>query len=165
MRLRKRRLVHVAFALSVPLLLGPGCGFGSSTFTLVRASVDSDFMCPRGSNNASYDIHASADAHNGTSNSVTIKAVTAVLTVASVHGPWLQQVGSKYPAGTVSFKPANVGAGRDATLRVTIPSACTNYSGASTPVSYAEYRVTLTVTSSAGTNRIDSQNSHRITAA
>jgi hypothetical protein len=146
------------------LLLGTSCGFGSGAFSLSSASVDSRFVCPRGSTNTPYDIHASAAAHNGTSSSVTIRTVAAVLTVAAVHGGWLQQVGSKYDAGSVSFTPSSVGAGSDTTLHVVIPSACTNNSTAASTASYAEYTVTLTVTSSAGTNRIDAQNRHRITA-
>jgi|ERR1700674_4516367 len=155
----------VLVAAGFLLLLAEGCGFGPSTFNLNNASVDTRFACPRGSNNAPYNIHASTDAHNGTSSSVTIKTVTAVLTVASVHGSWLEQVGSKYNAGQVSFKPASIGGGSDATLNVIIPSACTNNSGATSGTSYADYTVTLTVISSAGTNRIDAQNKHRITAA
>jgi hypothetical protein len=157
--------VRVLLATGVVLLEGLSCGFGSGTFDLSHASVDSRFVCPRGSNNTPYKIQASTDAHNGTSASVTIKTVTAVLTVASVHGSWLQQVGSKYDGGQVSFKPASVAAGSDATLSVTIPSACTNNSGATAGTSYADYTVTLTVVSSAGTNRIDAHNKHRITAA
>jgi hypothetical protein len=156
--------VRVVVAAGSLVLLAAGCGFGPSTFNLNNASVDTRFACPRGSNNAPYNIHASTDAHNGTSGSVTIKTVTAVLTVASVHGSWLEQVGSKYDAGQVSFKPASVGAGSDATLNVIIPSACTNNSSATSGTSYADYTVTLTVISSAGTNRIDAQNKHRITA-
>jgi hypothetical protein len=151
--------------LGAAILLGASCGFGSSTFSLTNASVDPRYVCPRGSHNASYDLHASADAHNGTSGSVAITTVTAELTVAAVHGAWLQQVGSKYDAGSVSFRPSSVGAGADATLHVTIPSACTNNSTAASAASYAEYKVTLTVSSSAGTVKIDSQNRHRITAA
>jgi hypothetical protein len=157
--------VQVLGAAGLLVLLVAGCGFGPSTFNLNNASVDTRFVCPRGSNNAPYNIHASTDAHNGTSSSVTIKTVTAVLTVASVHGSWLEQVGSRYDAGQVSFKPASVGAGSDATLNVIIPSACTNNSAATSGISYADYTVTLTVISSAGTNRIDAQNKHRITAA
>ena len=157
--------IRVLIAAASLLLLGAGCGFGPSTFNLNNASVDSRYACPRGSNNTPYSIHASTGAHNGTSSSVTIKTVTAVLTVASVHGSWLQQVGSKYDAGQVSFRPSSVGAGSDATLTVLIPSACTNNSGATAGTSYADYTVTLTVISSAGTNRIDAQNKHRITAA
>ena len=159
---------RAAFAtgIGVLLLLGGSCAFGSSgTFTLSNASVDPGYSCPRGSHNVYYDIHASIDAHNGTSSAVAIKTVTAVLTLAAVHGAWLQQVGSKYDAGRVTYGPMKVAAGADATLTLLIPSACTNGSGAGATASYAEYAVSLTVTSSAGTSRVDTKNRHRITAA
>jgi hypothetical protein len=158
------RTVMVA-TLGVVMLLGTSCGFGSGTFSLSNASVDPLHVCPRGSHNSSYDLHVTADAHNGTSGSVAIKTVTAVLTVASVNGSWLQQVGSKYDAGSVSYKPSSIAAGTDTTLHVTIPSACTNNSSAASAASFADYTVTLAVTSSAGTLRVASQNRHRITAA
>lgn len=155
----------IPITLCALLLLGTSCRFGSSTFNLNHASVESRYVCPRGSNNTLYNIHASTDANNGTSSAVTIDTVTAVLTLTAVHGSWLQQLGSKYDAGQVSFAPAGVAAGANTTLHVTIPSACTNESTAASGASFAEYRITLTVKSSAGTFRIDSQNRHRITAA
>lgn len=155
-----------ASGVGVLLLLGSSCAFGSpGTFSLNNASVDAGYSCPRGSNNVYYDIHASVNAHNGTSGSVTIKTVTAVLKLASVHGVWLQQVGSKFNAGKVTFGPPTVPAGSDATLTLIIPSSCTNGTQADAPASYGEYSLTLTVTSSAGTHSVDTQNRHRITAA
>jgi hypothetical protein len=148
------------------LLLGSSCAFGSpATFSVNNASVDPGYSCPRGSHNVYYDIHVSADAHNGTSGSVAIKTVTAVLTLAAVHGAWLQQVGTKYDAGQVSFGPPKIAAGADVTLNLIIPSACTNGSQAGATASYGEYSVSLTVTSTAGTSRLDTTNRHRITAA
>ncbi len=160
--------LRAAFAsgVGVLLLLGSSCAFGSpGTFNLNNASVDPGYSCPRSSSNVYYDIHASVDAHNGTSSSVTIMSVTAVMKLASVHGVWLQQVGSKYDAGKVSFGPPRVAAGADATVTLIIPSACTNGSPAGATASYGEYSVTLTVTSSAGTFSVDTKNRHRITAA
>lgn len=156
----------LASGVGVLILSGASCAFGSpGTFNLSNASVDPGFSCPRGSANVYYDIHASAEAHNGTSNSVTIMTVTATLKLASVHGVWLQQVGSKYDAGKVSFGPPKIAAGADATLTLIIPSACTNGSHEGSTASYGEYSVTLTVTSSAGTHSVDTKNRHRITAA
>jgi hypothetical protein len=152
-------------ALGAVMMIGTSCGFGSSTFSLSNASVDPRYDCPRGSHNSSYDLHATANAHNGTSGSVTITTVSAAMTLATVHGAWLQQVGSKYDAGSVSFQPSSFGAGTDTTLHVTIPSACTNNSSAASAASYGEYRISLTVISSAGIIKIDGQNQHRITAA
>jgi hypothetical protein len=158
--------VMFASGVGVLLLLGSSCTFGSpGTFSINNASVDPGYSCPRGSNNVYYDIHASLDAHNGTSSSVTIMTVTAVMKLASVHGVWLQQVGSKFNAGKVSFGPPRVAAGADVTLTLIIPSSCTNGSQAGAAASYGEYSVTLTVTSSAGTHSVDTKNRHRITAA
>jgi hypothetical protein len=158
--------VTIAIGVGVLLLLAGSCTFGSpSTFTLSNASADPGYSCPRGSHNTYYDIHATVDSHNGTSSSVTIKTVTALLTLAAVHGSWLQQVGSKYDAGQISFGPQVVGAGVDSTLQMTIPSACTNGASAGATASYGEYSITLTVVTSAGTSRVDTKNRHRITAA
>lgn len=156
----------LASAVGVMLLLGSSCALGSSgTFSLNNASVDPGYSCPRGTHNVYYDIHATVDTHNGTSSSVAIKTVKAVLTLAAVHGAWLQQVGSKYDAGQVSYGPLKVGAGVDTTLNLIIPSSCTNGSQEGATASYGEYSVTLTVTSSAGTSSVDTKNRHRITAA
>lgn len=155
----------LAGGFGVLFLMGGGCTLGSpGTFNLSHASVDPSYSCPRGSNNVYYDIHASVDAHNGTSSSVAIADVTAVMTLASVSGAWLQQVGSKYDAGKVSFGPQRVGAGTDTRLALTIPSSCTNGSPAGATASYGDYSLTLTVISSAGTFKVDTENRHRITA-
>ncbi|HEV2035555.1 MAG TPA: hypothetical protein VGU71_15420 [Candidatus Dormibacteraeota bacterium] len=148
------------------VVLVVSCTIGApGTFTLSNASADSGYSCPRGSHNASYDIHASVDSHNGTSRSVAIKSVTAVMTLTAAHGDWLQQVGSKYNAGQVSFGPLNVGAGTDTKLTLIIPSACTNGLSVSTTASYADYSIAFTVTTSVGTSKLDAKNRHRITAA
>lgn len=158
--------VTLASGVGALLLLVSSCAIGApETFTLTNASADSIYSCPRGSRNAYYDLHVSVDSHNGTASPVAIKSVTAVLTLAAVHGDWLQQVGSKYNTGQVSYKPLNVGAGADTKLNLIIPSACTNGSSAGTSASYAEYSIALTVTTSAGTSRVDTKNRHRITAA
>ena len=144
------------------IILG-GCGFGSNAeFTLNAANVQPNFVCPSTTSSAPYELHATITAHNGTSSSISIKAVSAVMTLAAVHGGWLQQVGYKYDAGTVVFGPDHVGAGASATLEVTIPSACR--SKTSGTLSYADYSVELTAATSAGTFKITSRNLHRIIA-
>jgi len=149
----------------VVILLVMGCGSGSGDFTLSNATVDASHACASGSNNSAYALHASVASHNGRSSSVTIKAVSAVMTLSAVHGGWLQQVGYRYDAEKVAFTPNRVGAGSSATIELTVPSACTNQSKAGGPVSYGEYSVALTVTTSAGTFKIGSRNKHRIIAA
>lgn len=143
-----------------------GCSFGSpSTFAVDGASVDSSYVCPAGSDNVPYDLHATVDVRNGTSSGVTIKSVAAVMTLAVAKGGWLERVGDKYEAGGVTFAPATVGAGSPASLEVTIPSACTNGKTPSGGSSYGDYSVALKVTTSSGTYTIDSKNRHRIVAA
>jgi len=149
-------------AIAACVILCAGCSFGSpSTFTVTNASVDPSYTCPVGANNAHYDLHGTVDAHNGTSKAVTISTIDAVMTVAAIKGGWLEKVGDKYDAGNVSFTPDNVGAGANATLNVTIPSACTGRS-ANAPVSSGDYTVAFTITTSAGTFKLDSKDRHRI---
>ena len=139
-----------------------GCGSGS--FTLTGASVDPTYTCPVGADNAPYDLHASVDVHNGTSSTVTIKSIAAELTLEAITGLWLEKVGDKYEAGSLSFAPASVASGSNATLRVTIPSACTN-SKATNSASAGDYRVTIHLVTSAGTYSISSKNRHLLVAA
>jgi hypothetical protein len=143
-----------------------GCSFGApSTFTLDNASVDQSYVCPTAANDLAYAVHATIDTRNGTSSTVQIKSVAAVMTLAAVKGGWLEHVGEKYDAGAVTFSPNTVGAGSTATLKVTIPSTCTNGKVPSSGSSYGDYSVILTVATSSGTHTIVSQNRHRIVAA
>ena len=150
----------VAILLSVN-----GCGGSDAAFTLRNATVDASHACSSGASNSPYDLHATIDSHNGKSSSVSIKTVSAIMTLAAVHGGWLQQVGYRYDAGSVLFAPDRVGAGSSATLKVTVPSACTNHSKSGGPLSYGDYSVALTVATSAGTFKIESGNRHRLIAS
>jgi hypothetical protein len=141
------------------------CGFGPSTFTLNGASVDPTYQCPTGATNSPYELHASIDIRNGTSNTVSIKSVAAVMTLVAVKGTWLEQLGDRYTASNVTFTPSSVGAGANGTMHVTIPSACTNGKTPTSGSGYGEYSVGLTVTTSAGTYTIQSGNRHRIVPA
>lgn len=140
-----------------------GCSFGStSTFSVSNASVDAGHTCPVGASNAQYDVHGTIDAHNGTSKPVTISVVDATMTLAAVNGGWLQKVGDRYSAPNLPFTPGTVGAGSTATLDVTIPIACTGRVAGS-PVASGDYAVSFTLTTSAGTFKLDSKDKHRIT--
>ena len=139
------------------------CGFGSSTFSLSNANVDASYSCPDKASNARYEVNATIDANNGTSRSVTIQSVGAVMTVTAVQGIWLQKVGDQYDAGSVTFTPTSVGSGASAKLKVTVPSACTHGQGA-TGANYGEYSIAFTVATSAGTFKVTSKNRHRILA-
>jgi hypothetical protein len=152
-------------ALVACALMVVACSSSSTSyFTVTSASVDPSYTCPVGVTNAPYDLHGTIAAHNGTSSAVAIFNVNATLTLAAVHGGWLQKVGDKYQAGDVNFAPASVGAGANATLMVTIPSACTGRAANAT-VSSADYRVSYSMTTSAGTFKFDSNDRHRILTA
>jgi hypothetical protein len=158
------RIAKVALFLLMAGAAG-GCSIGSpSTFTVNSASVDATYTCPAGADKGPYDLHATIDVRNGTSSGVTIKSVGAVMTLAAIKGGWLDPIGDKYKAEGVTFSPSTVGAGSPASLKVTIPSACTNGKKVSDGSNYGEYAVALTVTTSSGTYTIDSKNRHRIVA-
>jgi hypothetical protein len=165
-----RRKGHFSRAARFGVVLLTGiagsCATGSpSTVTLDSASVDSTYTCPAGAANAPYSLQATIEVRNGTSSSVTVKSVAAVMTLTAVKGSWLEHVGDKYDAGGVTYSPDAVGAGSSASLKVTIPSACTNGKTPSAGSSYGEYSVDLTVATSSGTHAIASKNRHRIIAA
>jgi hypothetical protein len=140
-----------------------GCGGGPSAgFTLSNAIVQPNFICPAGATTP-YGFQATVAGHNSTSGPVTIRSVSAAMTVAAVNGGWLQKVGYRYDASNLQFSPDHVAAGAGASLTVTIPSACTNQKTGG-QLSYAEYSVALTFVTSAGTFKIVSRNRHRIIA-
>ena len=140
------------------LMAATSCGGSTAQFTLSDATVDPNHPCPSGSNNAAYDVHATVTGRNTTSSPVSISAVSAVMTLAAVHGGWLQGVGSKFLVVT----PDRVGAGSTATLNLTIPSACTNLAKSPGSDSYGDYSVTFRFVTSAGTYTVSSKNKHRI---
>jgi hypothetical protein len=151
-------------------LLGVGClascsSGQTSTFALTSASVDPTYWCPGGANNAAYDVHATVDVHNGTSKVVTIDSATAEMKLISVKGNWLEKVGDRYTAGTVTYSPTSVGAGSSAPVTATIPSACTSGKYGAGASSYGDYDVTVHMTTSAGAFSITAKNQHRILAA
>jgi hypothetical protein len=142
-----------------------GCSSGSpATFSVSSAEVDSSYACPVAASNSPYDLHGSISAHNGTSNAVAITSVSATLTLAAVNGGWLEKVGDKYDAGNVTVSPTSVDAGGNATLAVTVPSACTGRTAKGT-VASGDYAVTFTIVTSAGTFKVDSKDRHRIVTA
>jgi hypothetical protein len=140
------------------------CSGQASTFALTSADVDATYSCPAGANNAAYDLHANVQAHNATSSTVTIKSVTADMTLNATKGSWLEKIGDKYDAGAAKFTPVKVAPGATTTLKVIASSACTNVKAANGE-SYGDYRVTIHVATSAGSYSISSKNLHRIVAA
>src|SRR3982074_112930 len=154
----------ITSGIAVVACLITACSGTSSTFALMSASVDQNFTCPAGSNNAPYEIHATVDTHNGTSHPVTIKSATADLTLEAVKGPWLEKVGDKYQANKVTVEPATIAPGANASVKVTIPSACTN-GKATNGASYGDYRVAVHIATSAGNFSISGKALHRLVAA
>lgn len=147
------------------LLVIAACSSSSqSTFALGTASVDPTYYCPGGANNAAYDLHAKVKLHNGLSKAVTIDAVTAEMTVASIKGEWLEKVGDRYDSGSAKFAPATVAPGGETTLDVTIPSACTGGKYGTGTSSSADYSVTIRLATSAGSFSVTAANQHEIVA-
>ena len=148
------------------LLSLTSCAVGApAAFTLKSASVDPSHACPLGANNLPYDLHATIEVRNGTSSTVTIKSVDAVMSLAAVKGAWLEPIGDRYDATAVSFSPASIPAGSASTVNATIPSACTNVRAPTAGPSYGEYAVAIRLITSAGTFTLNSANRHRILAA
>ena len=153
------------FLALLAVVFAAACSSGASpTFTVKSASVDSSYFCPGGANNAPYDLHATVQLHNGTDKTVTIDGVTAQMTVASVKGPWLEKVGDRYNADTTAFEPATVASGKDAAVKVTIPSACTSGAYGTGISSSADYNVTIHLATSAGSFAVTADNQHEIVA-
>ena len=144
-------------------MLMSGCGFGSSAeFKLINARVQPNYVCPGTTSDSKYGVEASINTRNDTSAPVLIKSVSALMTLAVVHGGWMQPVGYRYDAGRVASDMGQVPAGSTSTIAVTIPSACRSKSAG--VLSYGDYSVTFTVATSAGTFKIDAGNRHRIIA-
>jgi hypothetical protein len=155
---------HVVVGAIAALVVGACSSSAPSTFSIANASVDPTYYCPGGANNAPYGLHATIQAHNGTSKAVTIHTVTAQMTVASIKGSWIERVGERYDADGVKFEPATVAAGGTAALKLTIPSACTSGKYGTGISSSADYSVTIHLATSAGNFTVISANQHEIVA-
>src|SRR5207237_8483462 len=109
------RFLAVAVTVAMVAWLATSCSSGPTTFAVTGSSVDPTHWCPGGAKDAPYDIHATIQAHNGTSGVVAIKSITAEMTLASFTGSWLATVGDHYAAGAVKFDTSSVTAGSSAT--------------------------------------------------
>src|SRR5256885_13538723 len=161
-RISSAAMLRLVATLITACCLAACSAGGTPTFALTPASVDAAYRCPGGATNAPYEMHATIAARNGTSKVVTIRSVSVLMTLTSIHGSWLERVGDQYDAGSVSFSPATVASASSATLKITIPSACTSgkYAGGSS--SSAHYEVTMHVATSAGAFSITAGNKHEI---
>jgi hypothetical protein len=156
-----RRLTAVLFTA----LALAACSSGSPSLAVGAATVDPSYSCPPGSSDAAYNLNATVEVRNPTSGAVTIKTVTAEMTLQATQGTWQEKVGDRYEASNARFTPDSVAAGADTTLKVSIPSACTNGKAGNAGKSYGDYKVTLHIATSAGTFTSTSSNLHRIVAA
>ena len=152
-------------AAAIACLIAACSGSAPSTFAVTSASVDPTYWCPGGANNLAYDLHATVNVRNGTSRTVAIESMTAEMKLASVHGSWLEKVGDRYDAGSVTFAPSTVDAASSSALKVTIPSACTSDKYGAGAASYGDYAVTVHLVTSAGAFSVTAQNQHEIRTA
>lgn len=143
-----------------------GCSGGAPAgLALNSASVDPSYTCPAGSVDAAYSLHGLIGLHNGTSSSLTITSVAAVMTLAAVKGQWLEKLGERYEATGVTSSLRSLGGGSSTSMDVVVPSSCTAGKTPTTESSYGDYSVGFTVTTTSGTYKIESANRHRIVAA
>lgn len=152
-----------AIVILLAAVLAAGCSSSPSpAFTVKSASVDATYFCPGGADNAPYDLHATVLVDNGTAKTVTVEAVSAQMTVASVKGAWLEKVGDRYDAPKAAVTPTTVAPGKRAELAVTIPSACTSGKYGTGTSSSAAYDVTIRLTTTAGSFAVTAANQHEI---
>ena len=147
------------------LLAGCSSAAPAPEFSLSGATVDATHWCPGGAVEAKYDVHATVQARTRTSRVVTVEAASAEMVRASVTGPWLEKVGSRYDAAAVKVSPTTIPAGSTSALDVAIPSACTSGRYESSQSSSGSYTVTIHMATSAGAFTVKAQNRHEILAA
>jgi hypothetical protein len=137
----------------------PICGIGAK-FALSNAHVDAQYNCPFPSDNHPYDVHASVDASNTLSSTVTIKSLKEEDVLVNTVGDWNGTKGVKASGVITNYSPKSIGSGDNATIKFTIPFVCTS-SGPSV-TTYGEFSFKFTFVTSAGTYSIDSSNHHRL---
>lgn len=145
--------------LSALVACGPVCGIGAS-FSLSNAHVDASYSCPNNASNLAYIVHATIDAQNTLSSSVTIKSINETWATADVHGNWSGAKGDHGNYDVPDFTPKSVASGAKATIKFALPFQCTN-SGAGSDT-YGDFSFKFSVKTSSGTYTI-SPNNHRLT--
>jgi hypothetical protein len=161
--LRSRSAAKLAATGALLLVMGacvPLCGIGAK-FALSNAHVDSTYKCPSSVTNHPYDIHGTVDADDSTSNAVTIKSISVLWKLVSVHGDWnIGAVGDHGTDNVSSFSPKSVSSGSTATIRVVFGFSCT--SSGPTHETYGDFTISFSVVTTAGTYKLDA-NKHRLT--
>ena len=138
---------------------GPVCGIGAS-FSLSNAHVDPSYSCPYPADHVPYIVHATIQAQNPLSKTVTISAITETWTNVDVHGNWAGTKGEHGTNDVASFTPNSVAPGAKATVKFSIPFECTN-SGAGGDT-YGDFAFKFAVKTSSGSYTVSSNN-HRLT--
>ncbi len=137
----------------------PICGIGAK-FSLSNARVDASYTCPLPSTNAPYDVHASIDADNSTTSTVTIKSISEEDVLVDIAGNWNGAKGVKGGGPVKDYSPKSIPSGGTATIKFVMPFECTNSgAGGST---YGDFAFTFTVVTSAGTYKLDAGDKHRL---
>ena len=157
--MRAFRSALIIALLSALVACGPICGIGAK-FSLSSAHVDSSYSCPNPSENAPYDVHATIQAQNSLSNSVSIKSISETWTNVLVHGNWSGTKGDHGTTDIKDYSPKTVGSGGNATIKFVIAFQCTN-SGAGS-ATYGDFSFKFTIKTSSGNYSITSNN-HRLT--
>lgn len=156
--LRLARLALLISVLSALVACGPICGIGAK-FSVSNAHVDSSYTCPNPAENLPYDVHATIQAQNTLSKSVSINSISETWTNIAVHGNWSGTKGDHGTSDAKDYTPKSVGSGGNATIKFTIPFECTN-SGAGSDT-YGDFSFKFVLKTSAGEYTISS-NKHRL---
>ena len=160
------RPLPIAMAVIVVGAVGactPVCGIGDSKFSLSGAHVlDSVYTCPIPSNHRSYDINGTVAANNPTGKPVSISSVSTVMTVVAKTPDWSAAVGDTYETADISFSPKSIGSGSKATLKFAIPGWCSDSQHTGRTDTHADYTVAVTVVTSTGTFKLNTNNRHRL---
>jgi len=157
-----RSAPRVAALGALLLILGacvPICGIGAK-FSVSNAHVDSNYNCPYPSENRPYDVHATIDASNTLSNTVTIKSIAENDELVNTVGAWEGPKTAKGSGAIKDYSPKSVGSGSNATIKFSVPFQCTNTGPSAT--TYGEFTFKFTLTTSAGTYTISAGDRHRL---
>lgn len=144
---RLRSLGIACLAIAAVAACGPFCLSGK--VTLNNAHVDASYKCPSPAKDHPYQVQASLDVDNSTSNTLTIKSMSESGVLVDVHGAWnIGSVGQKYDQTIETFSPKSVKSGDKATIKFTLTFYCTSSGPPSS--TYGDFDLKVTMVSSAG---------------
>jgi hypothetical protein len=143
-------------AAAVLIATGSSSAPGEAQFTGARFGTPV-IECPNGFKGDPISFTILVDAHNGTSNSVTLSSVTSTIIIVSSDIP--SEIGQASSLES-TVTPGTVGAQSNATLAVTSGVRCFNDFG--DPPRFNEWSGKLTLTTSAGVYVLDTADRLRI---